>query len=163
VSLRYWLLLLCLILPGLAMPGLTLSDPLRAEPAILQILDSDDRTLAEFSVTPGERWCLHWNHSVAGFEVRDCYVHRDGRMVLERSHQPDFAAGLGHIPGRGRQISDGTGGYRIEDIDEPVPGNRLVLRVGSKAVDHRLVFKNTELSLSRLHARERVVIRLSTP
>ncbi len=147
--------MLCLILPGLA-----LSAPLHAEPAVLQVLDAADRPLAEFPVTPGERWCLHWNHSVAGFGVRDCYVLSAGRMVLKRSHQPDFAAGLGHIPGRGRQISDGAGGYWIEDIDEPVPDNRLVLRVGSTSVDHRLVMRDTTLSLSRLAAHERLVIQL---
>jgi hypothetical protein len=51
-------------------------------------------------------------------------------MVLVRAHLPDFAAGLDHIPGRGRQVSDGQGGYWILDIDEPVPGNAYVLRPG---------------------------------
>jgi hypothetical protein len=60
-------------------------------------------------------------------------------MVLVRSRLPDFAAGLGHIPGRGRQVSDGDGGYWILDIDEPVPGDAYVLRPGASApVDHRL-------------------------
>ena len=51
-------------------------------------------------------------------------------MVLTYAHLPDFAAGLDHIPGRGRQVSDGAGGYWIDDIDEPVPGNAYVLRPG---------------------------------
>lgn len=55
-------------------------------------------------------------------------------MVLMRSRQPDFAAGLGHIPGRGRQVSDGAGGYWIIDIDEPVPGDAYVLRPGAGPV-----------------------------
>ncbi|QJR00684.1 DUF1850 domain-containing protein [Halomonas sp. PGE1] len=110
----------------------------------------------------GEAWCLEWNHSVAGFPVQDCYRHRDGLMVLERSHQPDFAAGLGHVPGRGRQVSDGEGGYWIEEIDEPVPGNRYRLRVGSPEVNHRLLHEGRRLSLSDQAAGERVTIHLRT-
>jgi hypothetical protein len=81
-------------------------------------------------------------------------------MVLDSSHQPDFAAGLGHIEGRGTLRSDGAGGYRIEDIDEPVPGNRLNLRVGSPAVDHRIEFKGMRYSLSERAANRLVVMRL---
>lgn len=82
--------------------------------------------------------------------------------MLERSHQPDFAAGLGHIPGRGVQVSDGEGGYWIEDIDEPVPGNRYLLRVGSKDVNHRIVWHDKVTSLSASVAGERVTIQLSS-
>ena len=81
-------------------------------------------------VPDGARWCVLWHHSVQGFEVEDCYENRAGRMVLVRSHLPDFAAGLDHIPGRGRQVSDGRGGYWIEDLDEAVPGDAYVLRPG---------------------------------
>lgn len=129
-------------------------------PATLQVLDTQNDVLAQLPLTPGEAWCLAWNHSVTGIEVLDCYRYRDGRMVLERSHQPDFAAGLGHIIGRGVQVSDGEGGYWIEHIDEPVPGNRYLLRVGSPAVDHRLVQGDSVTSLSALAAGERVLIRL---
>ena len=114
----------------------------------------------DIPILSGERWCLAWNHSVTGIKVRDCYRYQDGRMVLERSHQPDFAAGLGHIPGRGVQTSDGNGGYWIEHINEPVPGNRYLLRVGSMAVDHRILWNDTVTSLSTLAAGERVTIQL---
>lgn len=108
----------------------------------------------------GAGWCLLWNHSVQGFAVSDCYVNRGGRMVLMRSHQPDFAAGLGHIPGRGRQVSDGAGGYWIEDINEPVPGNAYALRTGGPGVDHRLEIGNSVISLSARAGRARVTIAL---
>lgn len=109
------------------------------------------------------RWCVAWNHSVAHFTVLDCYQHRQGQMVLVRSHQPDFAAGLGHIQGRGQQVSDGQGGYWIEAIDEPVPGNRYTLRVGAQAVNHRIVWPDLErapVSLSEQAAGERVTVAL---
>lgn len=134
-----------------------------AEEARLEVLDEAGETLVSLPMPEGEGWCLEWNHSVEGFPVLDCYRHHEGRMVLARSHLPDFAAGLDHIPGRGRQVSDGEGGYWIEDIDEPVPGNAYRLRVGAMRVDHRLVVEASRISLSRLAADEGVTIRLATP
>ena len=116
--------------------------------------------LARLPVAEGARWSILWNHSVDGYEVEDIYENRDGAMVLVRSHLPDFGAGLGHIPGRGRQVSDGHGGYWIEDIDEPVPGNAYVLRPGRPAVNHRLRTADTEISLTALAEHARVQIAL---
>jgi hypothetical protein len=149
-------LLLCV---GLAARG----GAIAAEKALLEVLDDDGETLVSLPMPEGEPWCLEWNHSVEGFPVLDCYRHLDGRMVLERSHLPDFAAGLDHIPGRGRQVSDGEGGYWIEHIDEPVPGNAYRLRVGAMRVDHRLVIDGNRVSLSRLAENRRVTIRLTQP
>ena len=118
-------------------------------------------TLASFDIPAGQGWCVLWHHSVQGFEVKDCYENRDGRMVLVRSHLPDFAAGLDHIPGRGRQVSDGMGGYWIEDIDEAVPGNAYVLRPGAGIVDHRIRAGTAEVSLSAKAPRARVRIALT--
>ncbi|MBF9042228.1 DUF1850 domain-containing protein [Rhodobacterales bacterium HKCCE4037] len=116
--------------------------------------------IARFDVSEGQEWCVLWHHSVDGFEVSDCYENREGRMVLVWSHLPDFAAGLDHIPGRGRQVTDGQGGYFILDIDEPVPGNAYVLRPGAGAVDHRLSMGDRVVSLSAVAPRERVRIAL---
>ena len=116
--------------------------------------------IARFEVADGDEWCVLWNHSVQGFPVTDCYRNSAGRMVLVRSRQPDFAAGLGHIPGRGRQVSDGQGGYWILDIDEPVPGDAYVLRPGAGPVDHRLQVGDREVSLSAAAPRQRVRIEL---
>ncbi|QOR40972.1 DUF1850 domain-containing protein [Billgrantia diversa] len=140
-----------------------MSQAAAADEALLEVVGTDGERLVSLPVAEGEGWCLEWNHSVEGFPVLDCYRHRDGRMVLVRSHLPDFAAGLDHIPGRGRQVSDGEGGYWIEAIDEPVPGNAYRLRVGSMRVDHRLVIDDTRISLSSLAENQRVTIRLSLP
>ena len=134
-----------------------------ADASRLTVLDADEQMLVELPMPEGERWCLEWNHSVTGIRVQDCYRHVQGKMVLERSHQPDFAAGLGHVPGRGRQVSDGRGGYWIENIDEPVPGNRYRLWVGSDKVNHRLLHEGSRISLSERAAGERVTIYLQTP
>lgn len=134
-----------------------------AAPASADVLVAtrpNDEQIARFSVPEGSEWCVKWHHSVKGFEVSDCYENRGGQMVLVWSHLPDFAAGLDHIPGRGRQVSDGQGGYFILDIDEPVPGNTYVLRPGAGPVDHRLQVGDKVVSLSAVAPRERVRITL---
>jgi len=122
---------------------------------------ADGTEIARLPVPEGAGWCVLWNHSVQGFEVADCYENRDGQMVLVRAHLPDFAAGLDHVPGRGRQVSDGQGGYWILDIDEPVAGNAYVLRPGRGPVDHRLQVGATTISLSAHAPRDRVRIELT--
>ncbi|WP_298497765.1 DUF1850 domain-containing protein [uncultured Maritimibacter sp.] len=136
-----------------------LSFPVAAGSLVATVLP-DGPEIARLDVPEGTGWCVLWRHSVKGFEVQDCYENRGGHMVLARSHQPDFAAGLGHIEGRGRQTSDGQGGYWIEDIDEPVPGDAYVLRPGTMKVDHRLSAASGEVSLSSQAAHERVRISL---
>lgn len=120
----------------------------------------DGVEIARFDVPRGSGWCVLWRHSVEGFEVSDCYENRDGRMVLVWSHLPDFAAGLGHIPGRGEQVSDGAGGYLILNINEPVPQDAYILRPGLGSVDHRLQVGDEIISLSAVAPRERVQIAL---
>jgi hypothetical protein len=126
----------------------------------LLVTAEDGTEIARLPAPDGTGWCVLWNHSVQGFPVTDCFENRAGRMVLVRSHQPDFAAGLGHIPGRGRQVSDGDGGYWIVDIDEAIPGDALVLRPGRDAVDHRLRLGETTVPLSAARPRARVRIAL---
>ena len=145
--------------PGGGLCALLLS-ALPAAAGTLAVTLDDGTRIASLPVPEGTGWCVLWNHSVQGFEVSDCYVNEAGRMVLKRSHLPDFAAGLDHIPGRGRQVSDGRGGYWIEDLDEPVPGNAYVLRTGGPKVDHRLRAGDTEISLTGAVGRARVHIAL---
>ncbi len=121
---------------------------------------SDGVVIARFHIPEGEGWCINWRHSVQGFEVSDCYLNQGGLMVLDRSHLPDFAAGLDHIPGRGIQLSDGMGGYWIVDLNEPVPGNAYILRPGSPKVDHRITTATAEVSLSAAADHDRVKIAL---
>lgn len=116
---------------------------------MLEVTGMDGEVHFQIPIADGERWCMRWNHSVAGFTVNDCYRYDGGRMMLEKSHQPDFAAGLGHIIGRGVVRADGKGGYWIENIDEAVPGNCYRLRVGLPRVDHRLAVDGVETSLSQ--------------
>jgi len=135
--------------------------PVSAEADALVATRDDGTEIARFDVPEGTGWCVLWNHSVEGFPVSDCYQNQAGQMVLVQAHLPDFAAGLDHIPGRGRQVSDGHGGYLILNINEPVPGNAYVLRPGKGSVDHRLQVGEKIVSLSAVAPRERVRIALS--
>ncbi|MCB1389972.1 MAG: DUF1850 domain-containing protein [Rhodobacteraceae bacterium] len=133
--------------------------PVQAAVLVVSLVDTGD-VLARLPVADGGRWSVLWHHSVDGYEVEDVYEDRGGDMVLIRSHLPDFGAGLGHIPGRGRQTSDGQGGYWIEDIDEAVPGNAYVLRPGRAPVNHRIRTATDEISLTALAEHRRVRIAL---
>ena len=141
---------------------LALASPLVAHDLTATRLDTGTE-IARIAVPEGTGWCILWNHSVQLFPVTDCYENRGGAMVLTRSHQPDFAAGLGHLNGRGTQTSDGAGGYWIEGIDEPVPGNAYILRPGGPAVDHRITTTAATVSLSTAAPRARVRIALEEP
>ena len=144
LSLLFWLLL-----------------PVCAGADTLTASREDGTEIARLNVPVGTEWCVLWNHSVKGFPVADCYENQDGRMVLMHAQLPDFAAGLDHIPGRGRQVTDGQGGYFILDINEPVPDNAYILRPGAGAVNHRLQVGDTVVSLSAVAPRERVRIALT--
>lgn len=127
----------------------------------LKVIGEQGEQLHSITLGSNDSWCLLWNHSVAGFLVSDCFVNQGARMLLYSSHQPDFAAGLGYLEGRGVMLSDPRGGYLISDINEPVPGNALTLRVGSHTVNHRLVHDGKEISLSEIAAGQRVTLRLT--
>jgi hypothetical protein len=116
--------------------------------------------VASVALPDDGRWCLVWNHSVTGEEVRDCFRTDGAGLVLERSHQTDFSsAGLGHVPGRGTVVPDPEGGQWIEGIDAEIPDGALPLRVGGGGVDHRIEAAGAETSLSELAAGRRVTIR----
>ena len=143
--------------------GAALALALAATPAgaaALVVVDEAGRVVTKEALGTDGRWCLVWNHSVTGIEVTDCFRAEDGRMLLEWSHQPDFAAGLGHIPGRGAMRSDGCGGYRIEGIDAVLPASGLAIRRGGPAVRHRIEIAGVERPLPGRQG-ERLVIRLA--
>ena len=135
-------------------------------PASAAIYALNGRTVmnaAGAAAPEGSRWCIQWQHSISTYGV-GLLPQPDWHVQLERSHQPDFAAELGHIYGRGEQVSDGEGGYWINTINEPVANNRYVLRVGSTAVNHRVMWPDGEhptVSLSERAAGQRVTIALS--
>lgn len=128
----------------------------------LEIRDTEDKLLARIPLVD-QQWCLHWNHSVTGIAIQDCYLVHAGQMQLNSSWQPDFAAGLGHVEGRGELTSHPQGGYLIRNINEPVSDNRLWLRVGSLAVGHSVHSGDTHVNLSAMAAGQRLKLQLLNP
>lgn len=127
----------------------------------LRVIGSDQAERLRLPLPDSGRWCLVWHHSVQGFQVKDCFRTVRGHMVLDSTQTPDFAAGLGYIPGRGVLKSSDNHGYRIVNMKRRIPGDSLVLRVGSFQVNHRILTSERTVSLSRLAAHERVQIRLA--
>ena len=106
-------------------------------------------------------WCLHWQHSVSGGLVTDCFQTIDGHVFLDRSflHDP-AAAGLGEVLGRGRILRSATDGDWIVDIAEVMPCNRVFVRIGGQRINHRLTYGSATVNLSEIFAGERVAITL---
>lgn len=133
---------------------------------VLVVADADGAEIARLPLGEGGRWCLAWRHSVTQGAVADCFrAGAEGAMVLDRSFLHDAAAGLGHVPGRGRLVGAPGGGYWIEDLAEPLPGGALPLRVGGARVGHWLTAgaepgAGAGLDLSALAAGRRVTLRL---
>ena len=125
----------------------------------LEISNSEQQLLIRFPVHQG-RWCMHWQHSVTGIAVQDCYRTENQQLLLDHSWQPDFAAGLGHFEGRGTLSSHPEGGYLIKNINEPVTDNRFWMRAGAENVAHTLVSADQRLNLSKLAAGQRLQIHL---
>lgn len=122
----------------------------------LRVSTADGTVLFDIPLQEPYVWVVEWNHSVTGIVVDDYYLYDGEQMILTASHAPSFDAGLGHIPGRGTVESDGNHGYWIRGINEPVPGNAYLLRVGSTAVNHRIIVGGKLYSLSAVAEHERV-------
>lgn len=135
-----------------------------AEIVTLDVATRDDaRILARLAVPKGQEWCLEWRHSVTHGAVADCFSVDDGLMVLRRSFLHDAAAGLGHLPGRGRQRAAPGGGYWIDAINERLPGNALNLRIGQPRVGHRVTLAGRDaIDLSGRWPGKRVTLRPMT-
>ncbi len=124
------------------------------------VVEGDEQILLGLPLSENPNWTVRWNHSVTGIVVSDYYRWNGRQMLLTGTHTPSFDAGLGHIPGRGRQVSDGHHGYFVLAIDEAVAGNAYVLRVGSARVDHRIIHAGHVYSLSKLAPNTRVIIEI---
>ena len=126
------------------------------------VVSGEKGVILELPLAKTPTWLLRWNHSVTGVTVTDYYYWNGSEMLLTDSHTPAFDAGLGHIPERGELVSDGDNGYFILNLDEAVPDNAYLLRVGSEAVNHRIEHDGVVYSLSKLAASKRVTIQVTS-
>lgn len=78
-------------------------------------------------------------------------------MLLTDSFSPLLdVAGLGYTPGRGELKQDCQGRFWISSINEQIPNNRYVLRIGSAAAPTMLLHAGQVFDLSEQYAGERL-------
>ncbi len=106
------------------------------------------RPLFVAPLTPGERFVLHYYHSVENAPIWETHsLDEQGRIYIEEERYLKFGAGMGRMPGVGKMIMRGP--YEaIEDMH--MPTGDFVLRIGSKEVDHTILWRDTRTSLSKV-------------
>jgi hypothetical protein len=105
----------------------------------------------------GEGFTLNYVHSVDREPIWEVHsVDRDGRIFIEEERFVMVGAGMGDLPGRGRW--SGRGGLQsVKDMHYPI--GEFVLRIGSRGVDHTILWRDTRTNLSALAAGSAVLVR----
>ncbi len=114
----------------------------------------DGRPVLWFPTVEGERFELSWRHSVSGIVVRDVFAVEDGRIYLEETHNPWFAAGLGEVEGRGRVVAEANHAVAIVDIHELA--DDLKLRIGRPEIHHTLWIRGRGYDFSACFSHRRL-------
>ena len=95
---------------------------------------------------PGERFTLHYYHSVENAPIWEEHsLDEQGRIYIEEERYLKFGAGMGRLPGVGRMVQRGPHEV-IEDMH--MPTGDFVLRIGSRGVDHTIIWRGTATNLS---------------
>jgi hypothetical protein len=128
---------LILIVAGVLAPGgLELQAvPIKGGPPLLVL-----------PLEPGERFTLHYYHSVENAPIWEAHsLDETGRIYIEEERYLKFGAGMGHMPGVGRMVRRGP--YEVIE-DMHMPTGDFVLRIGSRGVDHTIIWRGTATNLS---------------
>jgi len=95
---------------------------------------------------PGERFTLHYYHSVENAPIWEAHsLDETGRIYIEEERYLKFGAGMGRMPGVGRMVQRGP--YEVIE-DMHMPTGNFVLRIGSRGVDHTILWRGTATNLS---------------
>ena len=95
---------------------------------------------------PGERFTLHYYHSVENAPIWEVHsLDETGRIYIEEERYLKFGAGMGRMPGVGRMVRRGSFEV-IEDMH--MPTGDFVLRIGSVGVDHTVIWRGRRKNLS---------------
>ena len=112
---------------------------------VIQPVDAK-RPLVVLPIEPGEPFTLHYHHSVNGTPIWEEHTVDDrGKIYIEEERFIAMGAGMGHWPGHGQLTQRGPHQV-IENIHEPT--GDFVLRVGSAAVGHTLIWRGQCVELS---------------
>ena len=95
---------------------------------------------------PGERFTLHYYHSVENAPIWEEHsLDETGRIYIEEERYLKFGAGMGRMPGVGRMVWREP--YEVIE-DMHMPTGNFVLRIGSRGVDHTIIWRGTATNLS---------------
>ena len=95
---------------------------------------------------PGERFTLHYYHSVENAPIWEEHsLDETGRIYIEEERYLKFGAGMGRMPGVGRMVRREP--YEVIE-DMHMPTGDFVLRIGSRGVDHTVIWRGTATNLS---------------
>ena len=95
---------------------------------------------------PGERFTLHYYHSVENAPIWEEHsLDETGRIYIEEERYLKFGAGMGRMPGVGRMVRRGP--YEVIE-NMHMPTGNFVLRIGSRGVDHTVIWRGTATNLS---------------
>lgn len=140
--------LLLLLIAGLVLFGLLVAGntPGGLELRITPV--NGGRPLLVLPLQPGERFTLHYTHSVENAPIWEEHSLDDrGRIYIEEERYLKFGAGMGKMPGVGKMVQRGP--YEvIEEMHQPT-GN-FVLRIGSPGVDHTIIWRHSRTNLSEM-------------
>ena len=106
----------------------------------------DGPPLLVLPLEPGERFTLHYYHSVENAPIWEEHsLDETGRIYIEEERYLKFGAGMGRMPGVGRMVWRDP--YEVIE-DMHMPTGNFVLRIGSRGVDHTIIWRGTATNLS---------------
>lgn len=106
----------------------------------------DGPPLLILPLEPGERFTLHYYHSVENAPIWEAHsLDETGRIYIEEERYLKFGAGMGRMPGVGRMVRREP--YEVIE-DMHMPTGDFVLRIGSRGVDHTIIWRGTSTNLS---------------
>jgi hypothetical protein len=95
---------------------------------------------------PGERFTLHYYHSVENAPIWEAHsLDETGRIYIEEERYLKFGAGMGKMPGVGRMVRRGP--YEVIE-NMHMPTGDFILRIGSRGVDHTIIWRGAATNLS---------------
>ena len=97
-------------------------------------------------LVPGERFTLYYYHSVENAPIWEEHsLDETGRIYIEEERYLKFGAGMGRMPGVGRMVRREP--YEVIE-DMHMPTGDFVLRIGSRGVDHTIIWRGSATNLS---------------
>ena len=106
-----------------------------------------DRPLLVLPLKPGERFSVHYYHSVENAPIWEEHsLDEEGRIYIEEERYLKFGAGMmGRMPGIGRMVQRGP--YEVIE-NMHMPTGDFILRVGSPGVNHTIIWRGIRKNLS---------------